>query len=133
MPSPPTQAKMLPAGSASSADGVDTTHSSAYEGEPSVDFSGAAELLNPMVVQVRDVDVAGGVERDAQRRVELPVQCSEAAPLSPIVTVGGELLDAVIEAVRDVHVSDGVDGDADRIVELTVPRAEAAPLVDVRA
>ena len=69
------------------------------------------ELLDPVVLGVDDVDVPGGVGREAADRPELAVPAAEGAPLAEVCAGGGELLHDERELVGDVDVAERVDGD----------------------
>ena len=75
------------------------------------EFTGGAELLDPVVLGVDDVDVPGGVGREAADRPELAVPAAVGAPLAEVSTGGGELLHDERELVGDVDVAERVDGD----------------------
>src|SRR5207247_9581555 len=66
--------------------------------------SRAGELLDAVVVRIRDVDVPTAVHRDAVGRVELPVARAAAAPRGEEGGRAAELLDAVVERIDDVDV-----------------------------
>src|SRR5439155_318309 len=87
---------------------------------------GAGELLDVVVVGIRDVDVPAAVRCHAVGRGELSVARAEAAPRGEEGAAGVELLDAVVIIVRDVDVPARGRHAAGR-VELSVARAEAAP------
>ena len=75
------------------------------------EFAGGGELLDPVVLGVDDVDVPGGVGREAADRPELAVPAAEGAPLAEVLPGGGELLHDERELVGDVDVAERVDGD----------------------
>src|SRR5207237_462300 len=82
------------------------------------------ELLDAVVVRVRDVDVAAPVHGDCEGADELPVPATPAAPRAEEGPGVRELLDAVVEHVRDEDVPAPIHGDARGVVELP---ATAAP------
>src|SRR5881396_2445654 len=90
-------------------------------------YSRAVELLDAIVVRVRDVDVPAPVGRHAVGEVELAVARAGAPPRGEDVAVRVELLDAGVERIRDVDVPAPVGRHAGGVVELPVARAEASP------
>ena len=86
-----------------------------------------AELLDPVVIGVDDVDVAVVVDRDGSRTVELTVAGAKAPPGAQEAAAGRELLDSVVAAVGDVDMAVVVDGDAPRKAQLTGAGTEAPP------
>ncbi len=113
------------------------------------------ELLDAVVGRVGDVDVAGAVNCDAVRQIELTVAAAVraglarfgrqadlkardaanlhvAAPHEDKVAAGVELLDAIGEGVGDVDVAGAVHANAEGAVELPLAHAVAAPLVGKR-
>src|SRR5437868_3777008 len=85
----------------------------------------AVELLDPVVADVANVDIAAGVESQAHRIAELPVAGTERSELAQIVSVGVEFLDPVVAAVGDVDAA-RVDGNILRINELSITGAGRA-------
>src|SRR5206468_6993444 len=90
-------------------------------------YSRAGELLDAIVVRVRDVDVPTPVRGHALGVPELPIARAIAAPHGEDVAVRVELLDAVVVSVRDVDVPAPVGRHAVGEVELAVVRAGAPP------
>src|SRR5439155_11802098 len=76
------------------------------------------ELLDAIVVPVRDVDVSRGVHGDAPGVLELPVPGSGAAPRGEEGPRAGEPLDAIVGHVGDVDVPRRVHGDTPGEFEL---------------
>jgi hypothetical protein len=74
-------------------------------------FAGGRELLDPVVLGVDDVDVPGGIGREAADRAELAVAAAEGAPLAEVLPGGVELLHDERQLVGDVDVAERVDGD----------------------
>src|SRR5436190_15320607 len=93
-------------------------------------YSRAGELLDAIVVRVRDVDVPAPVRGHALGIPELPIARAVAAPHGEDVAVRVELLDAVVVPVRDVDVPAPVGRHAVGEVELAVARAGAPPRGD---
>ena len=75
------------------------------------EFTGGRELLDPVVGGVDDVDVPGGVGREAADRAELAVAAAVGAPLAEVGAGGGELLHDERELVGDVDIAERVDRD----------------------
>src|SRR6266704_1970838 len=90
-------------------------------------YSRAGELLDAMVVRIRDIDVPAPVRGHALGVPELPIARAVAAPHGEDVAVRVELLDAVVVPVRDVDVPAPVGRHAIGEVELAVGRAGAPP------
>src|SRR5207253_9592907 len=63
--------------------------------------AGVRELLDAVVVLIRDVYVPARVHGDAERKVELPVPTAQDAPGCKEHAGVGELLDAVVAGVGD--------------------------------
>jgi len=63
-----------------------------------------AELLDTVVIRVRDVNVARAVNGEGFRRVKLTVTRAGGAPRGEKVAVGGKLLDAVVRLIRNVNI-----------------------------
>src|SRR4051794_9284957 len=108
--------------------------------------AGGCELLDPVVAQIGDVDVAGRVHRDPAWMVELAIAGAGAtgsadvsggavADLASVVLVDAlaphdderartvELLDPLVDGVRDVDVARGVGRDSLRPRDLLRARS----------
>src|SRR5581483_4015889 len=83
-----------------------------------------------VVPGVRHVDIARGVDGDADRLGELAVAGALGSPLAQEVARRAEALDAVVLRVGDVDLTGRGGGDAARVVELAVSRSIASPLED---
>src|SRR5882724_5428539 len=90
-------------------------------------YSRAGELLDAMVVRIRDIDVPAPVRGHALGVPELPIARAVAAPRGEDVAARVELLDAVVAPIRDVDIPAPVGRHAGGVVELPVARAEAPP------
>src|SRR5436309_2362570 len=89
--------------------------------------SGALELLDAVVVRIRDVDVPAPVGRHAVGVLELAVARAVASPGGDEGAARVELLNAVVAVVRDVDVPAPVGRYAVGEIELPVARAGARP------
>src|SRR5205823_12094306 len=85
------------------------------------------ELLDALVVRIRDVDVPAPVGRYALGEMELAVARAVASPRGEEGAARVELLDAVVAVVCDVDVPAPVGRYAVGDVELPVTRAGAPP------
>src|SRR5436309_8963749 len=90
-------------------------------------YSRAGELLDAMVVRIRDVAVPAPVRGHALGVPELPIARAVAAPPGEDVAARVELLDAVVVPVRDVDVPAAVGRHAEGEGEFAVARARARP------
>src|SRR5579871_3917376 len=91
------------------------------------ELAGPIEPFDPVVVEVGDEDLAGLVDVDAHRPIELPVAPAQASPLKEIIPARVELLNPVVPLVRHVDPVP-VDGDVVGLVKLAVALARSAPL-----
>src|SRR5204863_1552728 len=82
---------------------------------------------------VDDVDVAAGVHRQSEGRIELPIAGPERAPLREIDAGIREFLDSVVAVFRNVDVASSVRGHVDGMVELSIGSAIRTPLGQVTA
>src|SRR5256884_8553686 len=92
--------------------------------------SRARELLDALVVRIRDVDVPAPVGRYALGVMELAVARAVASPRGEEGAARVELLDAVVAVVCDVDVPAPVGRYAVGEIELPVARAGAPPCRD---
>ena len=93
------------------------------------------ELLDPVVVPVRDVDVAGGIHRDPVGAAELAGAAAPVAPLEeentvPVELLGSGVAGAFKEYLRDIDIARGIHCNSGGIVKLAVACAVAAPCQD---
>ena len=86
--------------------------------------------MDAVVAPVGDVDVAGGVEVDAPRHIELAGVAAEAAELGDKASVFGVFLDAVVAGVHQEHIVVGVEVDAGGLVEFAGAGANYAPTAE---
>src|SRR5207253_2708541 len=98
------------------------------------DDAAGGDLPDAVVLTLRDVEVAGGIEGHADGFVELrggrgaAVACEThrtCAGVGRDGAVGGDLADAVVAAVCDVEVAGGIEGHANGCVELRGGRGAA--------
>src|SRR5436309_2238597 len=89
--------------------------------------SGAGELLDSMVVCIRDVDAPAPVGGNAGGQEELSIARTEAPPRGEEGAARVELLDAVVAAVRDIDAPAPIGRHAGGVDELAVARAVAPP------
>src|SRR5262249_1466972 len=89
--------------------------------------SRAGELLDAVVVQIRDVDVPAPVGCHTNGPIELSVAHARAPPRVEEGTARIELLDAVVVQIRGVDVPARVGRHAAGAPELSVARADTPP------
>ena len=91
-----------------------------------------AAFVEPLdaIPDIRDVDVAIGADRYAERLGELTVQSAGDAPAAEVVAVAAEHLDPVVPVVGDVDQTRIEDRDPARDPELAAAAAGAAPFGD---
>src|SRR5439155_19804578 len=107
---------------------VDLSGARSFPSPPGYEGASRVELLNAVIVPIRDVDVPAPVGRHAPGVGELPVPRAEAPPRGEEGTVRVELLDAVVGgAVRDVDVPAPVRRHTLGARELSVARPDAPP------
>ena len=82
------------------------------------EVAGGIEHLHPFVAPVGNEDIAGRVDGDAGRTMELAVAVAAGAVGCQVFAVGGELLDPVVAPVCHVHVAVAADGQAPGQVQL---------------
>src|SRR5437899_2469001 len=70
------------------------------------------QFFYAVVVQVRYIQVARGIERDGPRRIELARAAAMRPPTRQRLATGRKLLNAVVDGFGDVDVAAAVDGDA---------------------
>src|SRR6516164_9125155 len=88
------------------------------------------QLLNPMVLPVRHIDVAGLVEGDAPGLVELAFSSAGATTLPDELTVGCKDLQPVVTAVDDDQIAAFFDCETRRPIEFAITAAGDTPFAD---
>src|SRR5438067_4793626 len=86
------------------------------------------QLLDALIVGIRDVEVALGVQRDAQGGLELARVCAGSTPLHGGTAVRRELLNSVVIPFGDVDVPLPVDGETSRALKLSRLATGGSPL-----
>src|SRR6266852_1018720 len=92
------------------------------------EFALGRELLHPMVLPVRDVDIAVLVEGDPPGLVELAIAAAGPAAFPDKLPVGGEDLQAIVAAVDSNDVAAFLYGQSSRAQQLAVAATRLAPL-----
>ena len=96
--------------------------------EPSI----AGELLNPVVLRIRNIDLIPAVDGDAKRVGELAVAGAGSSPREEERPVSGKFDDAVVAGVTDVDIAVRIDCHPTRTLKTGWSRVSEAELVGVR-
>ena len=92
-----------------------------------VEVTGGIELLDAVVLAIRNIDIAAPVRRYADRAIEPALGGTESSPGQDVLPQGIELLDPMVAGIGHVNVIITVNRNPPRTIKLAVCAARTAP------